>query len=444
MPEVTLANPFRGTAGGNPLVNPDFDFSMRLMPNWIQEQRVNAKAGVSDTPAEAWILHNTLPAEQQSWMSVEFYAGIQADSLEELESYLKTRYPDLIWSNHSDRSMHGFQSNQIYDPNDPAHMATLGRLVFFMDRKMIVSISWRRHPDNGGSADVTHLIASMDRYTAAPAIKSIQMLPGPQVRAGERACYQIRVDDLKSSFDEDSLREFKIAGLPSFWIWNDVKWNESTGAFEICLLLPKSISHRNDLLIERLQIRNEREQTSRCELSLGLTDPQLTCRTNFDRSGVPDRISMGLPEVENPNPDLSAPKIESLAVEINAGQYILRGTLQDDSAIAGGWLLLKETPGDSSTIFIAPWQIEGGSFSVNLTPQSTNGTRRVNEIILSDENGNAGRLMACPPEGLTCDRRNYVFCVNDTFKKRDNCADTGIKIVEYFSRYSNKMLPSKN
>jgi hypothetical protein len=45
---------------------------------------------------------------------------------------------------------------------------------------------------------------------------------------------------------------------------------------------------------------------------------------------------------------------------------------------------------------------------------------------------------------LTCDRRNYVFCVNDTFKKRDNCADTGIKIVEYFSRYSSKMLPSKN
>jgi hypothetical protein len=434
-----LAGPLNeGTAGGNPLANPDFDFSMKNAPYWIHESRLRMTKAASDMPVDVWSLHNMESGDQQSWMRVEFFAGVPVESLEELGTYLHTKYPELNWDQYADSRMVGFKSNEILDPSDPNHVGTLGRLVYFMDRKMIVSVSWRRHPASGGNTDVTNLISSMDRYTAPPTIKSITMVPGGRVAAGARACYYIKVDDLKSSFNERSLREFKITGLPNYWIWTDLRWLESAGAFEICLNVPRSIRYRNDLIIEQLVIENERDRSIHCTLGFGFAEPQLLCRSSYNQEEQPVSVAMSLPEVDNAEPDLTPPKIESLTLDNEGGRYILRGVIREKSVVSGGWLLLKQIPGDDSEVFIAPWQIDDGKFVVDLSGQSTNGTRRVSEIIFADEHGNTSRLMVCPLEGMTCSPKNYVQCVRPREKAHEECSDTGIAIIEYFAQYRSK------
>ena len=446
-PSLAAAKAIRGIAGGNPLVNEDFDFNMRLQPNWLKDpSRFAAEIAASDAPVDSWFLHNKETADEQSWMSVEFYSGVAVESLPELRQYVSTKFPDLTWHDYTDSNMAGFLSNEYKDPNDQSHLATMGRIVYFMDRKMIVSVSWRRHPPGDGAEDVTTLIQSMDRYTAGPVVQSIEMSPAGRVNAGERACYTIKVDDLKSSFVTRSLKEIVVSGLSKSWIWTDVRWDESRRAFEACLVLPRSLTSTADLRVTSLEIENERSNSVYCSLNLVSRDPKLQCSRNGNYSG-PDVVfpQVRVSDLENNNPDLEAPKVTNIVMDQSNGSYRLRADISEQSKITGGWILLKQIPGGDQEIFIAPWQIGPNGFEIDFTEFSTNGTRRISEVLLTDEHGNASRLMPCHDykkftgSGLrktlrSCNSASYVHCVG--IKAADEtCNETNIPIVEYFSQY---------
>jgi hypothetical protein len=143
-------------------------------------------------------------------------------------------------------------------------------------------------------------------------------------------------------------------------------------------------------------------------------------------------------ELLNSDPDFESPRVEAMSIEKHSGRVFLKGRIKDASRISGGWLLLKELPGDSSELFIAPWQIEDGSFEVDLTRQSSNGTRRVNEIIFSDEHGNASRLVVCLANKPDCNQSHYEHCVNSKKGNLESCADSGLGVVEYFVEKINR------
>ncbi|MEI6398070.1 MAG: hypothetical protein WCO71_04795, partial [Pseudomonadota bacterium] len=406
-----------------------------------------AAIAASDAPVDSWFLHNKETADEQSWMSVEFYSGVAVESLPELRQYVSTKFPDLTWSDYTDSNMAGFRSNEYMDPNDQTHQATMGRLVYFMDRKMIVSVSWRRHPAGGGASDVTTLIQSMDRYTAGPVVQSIEMSPAGRVNAGERACYTIKVDDLKSSFVTGSLKEIVVSGLSKSWIWTDVRWDESRGAFEACLVLPRSLTSTADLLVIKLRIENERSKGVNCVLNLAMRDPKLQCFSSGSvLAGAESTYPpVQLADLENTNPDLEAPKVTNIVMDQSDGAYKLRAEISELSKITGGWILLKQIPGGDQDIFIAPWQIGPTGFEIDFTEFSTNGTRRVSEVLLTDEHGNASRLMPCDDykkftgPGLrktlrSCNPANYVHCVSIK-NVEETCDETNIPVVEYFSQY---------
>jgi len=286
----------------------------------------------------------------------------------------------------------------------------------------------------------------MDRYTAGPVVQSVEMSPAGRVNAGERACYAIKVDDLKSSFTTVSLRKFVVSGLSKSWIWTDVRWDESRSAFEACLLIPRSLTSSDDLRVTSLEIENERSNTVYCGLNLVSRDPKLQCSRHYNYSG-PDAVfpPVHVSDLENSSPDLEAPKVTSIVMDQSENAYKLRAEISEQSKITGGWIFLKQIPGGDQEIFIAPWQIGPTGFEIDFSEFSTNGTRRISEVLLSDEHGNSSRLMTCDDykkftgSGLrktliSCNSANYVHCVG--IKAADEtCDETTIPIVEYFSQY---------
>jgi hypothetical protein len=429
----------KGIAGGNPfLENSDFDFSMQIPINWIDDSIRLAAQVRQDASDDAWFIHNPESPDKQSWVRVEFLADAPAESLQELSVYITAKYPNLTWDPYSDKHMNGFRSNDIADPTDPSGIATTGRMVYFMSRRTIVSVSWRRHTQSHGSIDVSRTLDSIDRYAAPPIVKSIEVTPAGTVGPGDRLCYHISVDDLKSSFDSDSLVDFKIAGLSSTWIWDDIVWNDVTGAFDICLKLPRSLIGASSLAIQRMSIENKRGGSVRCDLLLTLSTPALQCAQQHDV------LPVKVPEVVNSSPDLSPPKFKTLTVEEAGDQLILRGQVEDESKIAGGWLLLKQIPGRQEKIFIAPWQFSGGKLELKLSPFFGSGTIRVSEVILSDEHGNTSQLLPCDSvnanrnssaKSASCDSMNYAQCTQSDHSQRDaSCTGTDLPIVEYFVR----------
>lgn len=432
----------KGIAGGNPTVsNSDFDFNMKRMGSWIDESESKyfggMYAGASDVPVATWFFRNKDPQPTQSWMNIDFFAGVPVTSVEELEEYLRVKFPEQLWHRYDDTNMIGFKSNEVRDPSDPEGLATTGRLVYFMDRKMIVSVSWRRHQSNGGVTDVSTMIASMDRYTAPPKIVSVNISSPHPVKPDDRLCYQIRVDDLKSSFTHKGLKEFKVTGIPNYWIWTDVQWNEDRGTFDICLNLPENITKGSELLLDSFRIENDRGRAASCKLLLITSPPELHCANKYG-------VNLTVPDVENSNPDLAPPKISSITLEQTQQKYSLSGHVADDTDITGGWLLVKQIPGDETSIFLAPWQINRGRFDISLDAASGNGTRRISEIIFADKHGNTSRLMPCDQmladgkmTSKNCNSQNYVHCVSVS-ENLQSCEDTGIAVIEYFSQYRNQ------
>jgi tRNA threonylcarbamoyladenosine modification (KEOPS) complex Pcc1 subunit len=421
-------SPRTGIAGGNHMMNSDFDFKLTIPNGWGEEKAPGNLGEREALPVETWRISNIQEAgpTNTSRMQVEFYSTIEAKDIQALRAYVEAKYPEHKWTDHVDSRLAGLRSNETPDPTDAK--AKIGHLFYFMDRNMIVGIQWRRHPDANGDRGISELLLSMDRRTAPPILKSISYSRTGPLKPGDPLCIYLNVDDLKSSFESSSLKKLIIAGLPKNFIWHDVTWDESNARFNICLKLPTAIRNSSDLTIIRLELSNERERALSCFLEAPST--QLRCDPWLP-SVYP--VEQASPPVENANPDRQAPVIDAIDIDQATNKVTLNVLARDASGIASGWLKLQQIPGESSDIFIAPWQMQNGQFDIDLTRQSTSGTRRVSSIALMDTNGIGTIYVDCNlirPEGTqkACRPGFYARCLDGNI-----CEPTGLPIVEYFS-----------
>lgn len=421
-------SPRSGIAGGNHMVSTDFDFKMTIPSGWEQDPSSIFSSRKEASPAEIWRVSNTREAgaTNASKMQVEFYSSIEIKDMQALRSYVEANYPDNKWSDHVDSRLAGLRSNEIPDPTDDK--AKLGHLFYFMDRNMIVAIHWRRHPAFGGDRGISELLLSMDRRTAPPILRSIEYsTPGP-LKPGDPLCIYLNVDDLKSSFDSSSLSRLAISGLAKSFVWHDANWDEQNGRFNVCFRLPSAIRASADLQVIDLQLSNERESTLYCSMSA----PSIQLRCN---PWLPTMypIEQTPPVIENSTPDRQGPEIDGMDIEQTENRVTLKFRAHDGSGIAGGWLKLQQIPGDDTDIFIAPWQLQNGQFDIDLTKQSTSGTRRVTKIVLADVNSISAAYVDCNLVKETTTERLcrlgfYARCLDGKI-----CESTNLPVIEYFS-----------
>ncbi len=418
-------SPRTGIAGGNHMMNSDFDFKLTVPNGWGEEKSPSNREAL---PVETWRISNIQEAgpTNTSRMQVEFYSTIEAKDIQALRTYVETKYPEHKWTDYVDSRLAGLRSNETPDPTDTR--AKIGHLYYFMDRNMIVGIHWRRHPDANGDHGISELLLSMDRRTAPPILRSINYSHLGPLKPGDPLCIYLNVDDLKSSFQSSSLENLNIAGLPKGFIWHDVNWDETHARFNVCFKVPKAIRYSSDLMVSYLYLSNERDRSLTCRFEAPST--QLRCDTWLPTVYPVEQIP---PVVENTNPDRQAPEIDMIEIEQGAEKVTLKIQARDASGIMGGWLKLQQIPGESSDIFIAPWQLQNGQFDIDLTRQSTSGTRRVATIALRDLNGLAAAYVDCnlvQPENAekTCRPGFYARCVDGKV-----CESTNLPIVEYFS-----------
>lgn len=418
-------SPRTGIAGGNHMMNSDFDFKLTVPNGWGEEKSPSNREAL---PVETWRISNIQEAgpTNTSRMQVEFYSTIEAKDIQALRTYVETKYPEHKWTDYVDSRLAGLRSNETPDPTDTR--AKIGHLYYFMDRNMIVGIHWRRHPDANGDHGISELLLSMDRRTAPPILKSITYSHTGPLKPGDSLCIYLNVDDLKSSFESSSLKRLNIAGLPKNFIWQNVTWDEFNARFNVCLDVPTAIRNSADLTITRLELSNERDRDLSCVLEAPST--QLRCDpwrpTVYPVEQVP-------PVIDNTNPDRQAPVIDAIDIDQGTNKVTLNIHARDASGVASGWLKLQQIPGESSDIFIAPWQMQNGRFDIDLTRQSTSGTRRVSSIALSDTNGIGAIYIDCNLIRLeggdkTCRMGFYARCLDGNI-----CEATNLPIVEYFS-----------
>jgi hypothetical protein len=288
---------------------------------------------------------------------------------------------------------------------------------------MVVALSSRKHPTAHGSTDVRSIIDSVDRRSAKPTLKAISFSPSDTVQVNEQLCIFIEMDHIHSSFTTASLKRLGVKGLPKHWSPFKVKWSQRDARFEACYKVTAGFLSSADLLVNALEVENERE------MSLSCWEELLNVRCNGnDISYV---VPQSPPKLINNTPSTKPPVITDIQLSHSSKPMRLTLTFESPLKISHGIVKLRSLPSEILNQFvIAPWQINGASASIDLLGAPNDGTIVIQQATLVDEQGRSTTMSDCkttPPERHCKPQPHYSKC-----DWNEVCADTNLPVIEVF------------
>ncbi|MGE0172912.1 MAG: hypothetical protein AB7T49_09010 [Oligoflexales bacterium] len=386
--------------------NDVFDFHIGYPPNWTLTEMPNK-----------WILEKS----SGSRVIVEFVESASIDAKEDVLAL-------AIDTDGGEEDDWEYISEGPFLGYSRGFTATRFVDYYFSNKRLVI----RLEKIANSAEDIREMgfiTGTIDRASSGPEVLSFVLEnPKPQYLPGDRVCYLLKVDDLKGSIDETSLREFSVEGQRSNWeLKDEVRWIPEQQTFKVCLPVGTNFSS-DGLQISSLTLQNDRGQDTQC----GQTNGGIICRMG---AGQPkDKVSVEIPEVVNPRVDRIGPVFGSLSFDTDT--LALRIDARDDSRIQGGAVeSTREFFADLENGEEISWRLYsdefiGGEISKRL--DRAQGWVTLSSIALFDENGYETRLAmshnACKEKQVQSLQKYFLI---DSDGK---CTQSDFNIITYFAK----------
>lgn len=395
-----------GTGAGNEFkhfINQEFDFHVAMPEDWVCNNCIQLQA--SGTISESEILWNISAPEGSTWLKVRFISGFPATTEAELHNEISRRHQGVLWNSiqRSDGAFVGYSNSHLGDSANAA-------LEYYLVRtNMVVSIEWQKNasfPERSLQLDL--IKASIDRVSAPIRIKSIKTETGNVVRPGDIACWLIEVDDLRSSFSDDSIGSFEIKGTVRHFSFKSIQWVADKNWFRICQKV-SFVSGEDGLTVDHISITDGFREVS-CEtseydakisLNKNKTSDVLSCH-GFVDSGQPPPpylINQTVANVAVGNRNEMGPVISDISFDA------VNRKLTIDAHDENG-LYMASIHTANRSIIVYPDQLLNQS-EIDLSQMSSPGWNQVTRIIIYDREGLATILDA--PQSIDTFTKSRVF-----------------------------------
>ena len=364
-----------GTSGGNPASyeNTVFDFYVAAPRDWPCAGCPPA-ARRADPNGEQWRLD---APQSKNQLVAQFFGDYDAQDIDALGQRLGPTFK------RRDRgALHGYAN-----VDDPDHALDAVEYYLTAPRKVVRIESHLDNTDQTRAYELTRVRRSMHRASQPPQITELKMEGARATyKPGDRACYLVGVDDLRSDSTVSSLQTFTIAGQLSHWQFKSVTWNADAEAFRICVDVTTAFD-ADGLAITDLEVEDADGRRVSCQRNTAVTPPALHCRGWI---GVSMRyeIKMPLPAitVDNPAPDHDGPQVRAVTCD--------GGRLSVDASDPSG-VMIGEVFQNELAQVLYPDEL-GAGHSASLATIATRGLNTVSLIVVYDRNGNPTVLREHP------------------------------------------------
>ncbi|MGE0634164.1 MAG: hypothetical protein AB7O96_17245 [Pseudobdellovibrionaceae bacterium] len=385
----------------------EYDFHLAHPADWLFKEIEDVEGSVI-----GWEVSNSPQVQNQSQISfvkTNFEIEETVAGAEDLEKWLRNKFPTEKWSSHSNTDFVGFKSEAHNEPDS----AIRAYEYFLTARYQIVGIQYRKHGYKEGASLVEMILRTISRASKPPEISQITMNKptGEIYKVGEQACYFIKMNDLQNSFKLEGLVTFETFGLNPWWSFKNIKWNKDEARYEVCLQVTMAFREK-DLMLSALSIGNDRGQVISCTWFEDGKRPE-----GDEEDKACKKIASTLnPRVENSRVDRMGPVIHEVRKVDGSKLYI---KISDEVGIQGGLLYM---PNDSR-VRIFKDQIKNGVVELDLGRHLFLGWNLIEKIIFYDENGFATQL-EIPKQA---DQVNYILVDSNSTR-----IDSNFPVLSFF------------